>query len=159
MAFKSTTSDPNNNISSWAPTTTNSCSSNWFGATCINNHISHIVLEGCTPSPRPLTALSTLCVLGLKRNHLSDTLPTNPKQDIIGPADHASRSTNPNPTSHPQTTVNNQCDKLRQSVNDRNLNTSLTSHDSHARTQKREAQSALKPSPRSVMAVVPIVSD
>ncbi|KAK9087527.1 hypothetical protein Syun_029921 [Stephania yunnanensis] len=55
MASKSSTSDPNNTLSSWTPTTTNSCSSNWFGVTCINNRISHIILEGlglhAFPSP------------------------------------------------------------------------------------------------------------
>ncbi|GAB2280039.1 hypothetical protein Dimus_014677 [Dionaea muscipula] len=74
LSFKSY-SDKSNRLSTWNETT-DLCS--WYGVSCINNRVSKIVLEDLDlqgTNIEPLTSLSRLRVISLKRNRLSGTLP------------------------------------------------------------------------------------
>ncbi|XP_047342158.1 probable leucine-rich repeat receptor-like protein kinase At1g68400 [Impatiens glandulifera] len=73
LAFKSG-SDPSNKLTSWN-TTTDLCT--WYGVSCLQNRVSRLVLEGLglTGSLEPLTALTELRVLSLKRNQFSGPIP------------------------------------------------------------------------------------
>ncbi|KAJ8758500.1 hypothetical protein K2173_000221 [Erythroxylum novogranatense] len=73
MEFKSA-SDTANKLTNWN-SSTGLC--NWTGVSCINNRISRLVLEDLqlSGSFQPLTSLTQLRVLSLKRNNLSGPLP------------------------------------------------------------------------------------
>ncbi|KAL5553128.1 hypothetical protein UlMin_040529 [Ulmus minor] len=73
MAFKSA-SDEANKLSYWN-STSNPCS--WPGISCTNGRVSRLVLENLDlrGSFEPLTALTQLRVLSLKRNRLSGPIP------------------------------------------------------------------------------------
>ncbi|KAM7270018.1 hypothetical protein ACFE04_029232 [Oxalis oulophora] len=78
LTFKST-SQNSIKLSSWNTTTQptpNPCV-NWTGVSCLNNRVSHLVLEGLnlTGDIKPLTSLTHLRVLSLKGNSFSGLLP------------------------------------------------------------------------------------
>ncbi|XP_023521799.1 probable leucine-rich repeat receptor-like protein kinase At1g68400 [Cucurbita pepo subsp. pepo] len=73
MAFKAA-SDKGNKLTTWN-STSNPCA--WDGVSCLRNRVSRLVLENLdlTGSMAPLTALTQLRVLSLKRNRLSGPIP------------------------------------------------------------------------------------
>ncbi|GFZ16059.1 leucine-rich repeat transmembrane protein kinase family protein [Actinidia rufa] len=73
MAFKSA-SDTFNKLTTWNAST-DPCS--WYGVSCLQNRVSRLVLEGLDlrGSIQPLTALTQLRILSLKRNRLSGPIP------------------------------------------------------------------------------------
>ncbi|XP_010681642.2 probable leucine-rich repeat receptor-like protein kinase At1g68400 [Beta vulgaris subsp. vulgaris] len=74
LSFKSS-SDPTNFLSTWTPTTS-PCS--FYGVSCLQTHVSKLVLEDLNltgPFPPSLLSLSHLRVLSLKHNHFSGPLP------------------------------------------------------------------------------------
>ncbi|XP_015942018.1 probable leucine-rich repeat receptor-like protein kinase At1g68400 [Arachis duranensis] len=74
LAFKAG-SDASEKLTSWN-NSTNLCS--WDGVSCINNRVTRLVLENLDlqGSIQPLTSLTQLRVLSLKRNRFSGTLPS-----------------------------------------------------------------------------------
>lgn len=75
MAFKSA-SDTFNKLTTWN-SSTDPCTS-WTGVSCLHNRVSRLVLENLDlrGSFQPLTSLTQLRVLSLKRNHLSGPIPS-----------------------------------------------------------------------------------
>jgi len=73
MAFKAA-SDTANKLTSWN-STSNPC--DWSGVSCVHNRVSRLVLEDLDlrGSFEPITALTQLRVLSLKRNRLSGHIP------------------------------------------------------------------------------------
>ncbi|XP_022945918.1 probable leucine-rich repeat receptor-like protein kinase At1g68400 [Cucurbita moschata] len=73
MAFKAA-SDEGNKLTTWN-STSNPCA--WNGVSCLRNRVSRLVLENLdlTGSLAPLTGLTQLRVLSLKRNRLSGSIP------------------------------------------------------------------------------------
>ncbi|KAA8529126.1 hypothetical protein F0562_034075 [Nyssa sinensis] len=73
MAFKAA-SDTSSKLTMWNETT-DPCT--WYGVSCLQNRVSRLVLEGLDlqGSFEPLTSLSQLRVLSLKRNRLSGSIP------------------------------------------------------------------------------------
>ncbi|KAK4260817.1 hypothetical protein QN277_003884 [Acacia crassicarpa] len=74
MAFKAA-SDAGNKLASWN-SSTHPC--NWVFVSCLQNRVSRLVLENLDlhGSMEPLTSLTQLRVLSLKRNHFSGPIPT-----------------------------------------------------------------------------------
>ncbi|XP_058087086.1 probable leucine-rich repeat receptor-like protein kinase At1g68400 [Magnolia sinica] len=74
LAFKAG-SDASNKLSSWNGTA-DPCVS-WYGVSCYQNRVSRLVLEGLdlNGTVQPLTALSGLRVLSLKKNQFSGPIP------------------------------------------------------------------------------------
>ncbi|KAJ7943130.1 LRR receptor-like kinase [Quillaja saponaria] len=74
LAFKAA-SDTQHKLTTWN-STTDPCT--WTGVSCIHNRVSRLVLENLNlrGSLEPLTALTQLRVLSLKRNRLSGTIST-----------------------------------------------------------------------------------
>ncbi|CAJ1932393.1 unnamed protein product [Sphenostylis stenocarpa] len=70
MSFKAA-SDPSNTLAQWNSTTSNPC--NWYGVSCLRNRVSRLVLQdlNLTGSILPLTSLTQLRILSLKRNSFS----------------------------------------------------------------------------------------
>ncbi|KAJ6324427.1 hypothetical protein OIU76_011682 [Salix suchowensis] len=76
LQFK-TLSDTDNKLSDWN-SSTDPCT--WTGIACLNNRVSRLVLENLNlqgSSLQPLTSLTQLRVLSLKRNNLSGPIPQN----------------------------------------------------------------------------------
>lgn len=73
LAFKTTT-DTSNKLNTWN-ITTNLCT--WYGVSCLRNRVSRLVLENLDlhGSMEPLTALTQLRVLSLKRNRFNGPIP------------------------------------------------------------------------------------
>ncbi|XP_021822717.1 probable leucine-rich repeat receptor-like protein kinase At1g68400 [Prunus avium] len=73
LAFKSS-SDSSNKLATWN-SSSDLCT--WFGVSCTRNRVSRLVLENLDlqGSLEPLTALTQLRVLSLKRNRLSGPIP------------------------------------------------------------------------------------
>ncbi|CAL5419207.1 unnamed protein product [Camellia sinensis] len=73
MEFKGA-SDPFNKLNTWNQST-DPCS--WYGVSCHQNRVSRLVLEGLDlhGTFQPLTSLTQLRVLSLKRNNLSGPIP------------------------------------------------------------------------------------
>ncbi|AES97517.1 putative protein kinase RLK-Pelle-LRR-III family [Medicago truncatula] len=73
LAFKTTT-DTSNKLTTWN-ITTNLCT--WYGVSCLRNRVSRLVLENLDlhGSMEPLTALTQLRVLSLKRNRFNGPIP------------------------------------------------------------------------------------
>ncbi|XAR72324.1 Non-specific serine/threonine protein kinase [Bertholletia excelsa] len=73
MAFKAA-SDTSNKLSTWNAST-DPC--NWYGVSCLQNRVSRLVLEDLDlhGTFQPLTSLTQLRVLSLKRNRLSGPIP------------------------------------------------------------------------------------
>ncbi|XP_010511829.1 PREDICTED: probable leucine-rich repeat receptor-like protein kinase At1g68400 [Camelina sativa] len=69
------TADSTGKLNSWNTTTTNPCQ--WTGVTCDRNRVTRLILEDIelTGSISPLTSLTSLRVLSLKRNNLSGPIP------------------------------------------------------------------------------------
>ncbi|KAM1190379.1 hypothetical protein ACFX13_011260 [Malus domestica] len=74
LSFKAT-SDASNKLTTWNSTSVDPCT--WTGVSCTNNRVSRLVLENLDlrGSFQPLTALTQLRVLSLKRNRLSCPIP------------------------------------------------------------------------------------
>ncbi|KAM0986825.1 hypothetical protein EV1_011156 [Malus domestica] len=74
LSFKAT-SDASNKLTTWNSTSVDPCT--WTGVSCTNNRVSRLVLENLDlrGSFQPLTALTQLRVLSLKRNRLSGPIP------------------------------------------------------------------------------------
>lgn len=76
LQFK-TFSDTDNKLQDWN-SSTNPCT--WTGIACLNDRVSRLVLENLNlqgSSLQPLTSLTQLRVLSLKRNNLSGPIPQN----------------------------------------------------------------------------------
>ncbi|OIW21181.1 hypothetical protein TanjilG_30504 [Lupinus angustifolius] len=74
LSFK-TTSDTHNKLTTWN-STTHPCT--WSGISCLNNRVSRLVLQNLnlTGSILPLTSLTQLRLLSLKRNRFNGTIPS-----------------------------------------------------------------------------------
>ncbi|KAF7827789.1 putative leucine-rich repeat receptor-like protein kinase [Senna tora] len=75
MAFKAI-SDTSNKLTNWN-SSTDPCTSSWTGVSCLHNRVSRLVLENLDlrGSFHPLTSLTQLRLLSLKRNRLSGPIP------------------------------------------------------------------------------------
>ncbi|XP_027362733.1 probable leucine-rich repeat receptor-like protein kinase At1g68400 [Abrus precatorius] len=74
MSFKAL-SDTSNKLTKWNATSTNPCT--WNGVSCLRNRVSRLVLEdlNLTASFHPLTSLTQLRILSLKRNRFNGPIP------------------------------------------------------------------------------------
>lgn len=70
MSFKAA-SDPSNRLAHWNSTTSDPCT--WYGVSCLRNRVSRLVLQdlNLTGSILPLTSLTQLRILSLKRNRFN----------------------------------------------------------------------------------------
>ncbi|RDX66537.1 putative leucine-rich repeat receptor-like protein kinase, partial [Mucuna pruriens] len=77
MSFKAA-SDPYNKLTTWNTTTSNSNPCTWYGVFCLRNRVSRLVLEdlNLTGSIQPLTSLTELRILSLKRNRFHGPIPS-----------------------------------------------------------------------------------
>ncbi|TKY69335.1 Leucine-rich repeat receptor protein kinase [Spatholobus suberectus] len=75
MSFKAA-SDPSNKLATWNSATSNPCA--WSGISCLRDRVTRLVLEDLdlAGSIRPLTALTQLRVLSLKRNRFRGPIPS-----------------------------------------------------------------------------------
>ncbi|CAI9785398.1 unnamed protein product [Fraxinus pennsylvanica] len=77
LLFKSTV-DPSNTILTTWNATSDPCNSAWFGVSCLHNRVSRLVLENLSlrgPLPLPITFLTNLRVISLKKNSFLGPIP------------------------------------------------------------------------------------
>ncbi|KAG5082595.1 hypothetical protein JHK84_052633 [Glycine max] len=76
MSFKASSDPSNKFLSQWNSTSSNPCT--WHGVSCLHHRVSHLVLEdlNLTGSILPLTSLTQLRILSLKRNRFDGPFPS-----------------------------------------------------------------------------------